>query len=162
TDGVPTFGKSEVWNPSSVYKIAHSRAAVGEYQPRRKRDRAPDGDAIAGYFPQIVSEAQWWAAQSSLKGRKEGGRRAGRHDNPFAGLLTDARDGGKIYMTGPSRRANGTLVNYGATRGRPGSRYVSFPTGPFVHAIFSKLREVNLVDILEGAGQGASEIDELS
>lgn len=163
TEKVPTFGRSSAWNPSSVYKIVHSRAAVGEYQPRRKKGREADGEPVAGYFPAVVTDAEWWAATAALKSRHEGGRRSVRHFNPFAGLLTDARDGGKLYVTGPSKRSNTTLVNYGATRGKPGAVYVSFPLTPFVESVLTNLREVSVADVLgiEGDDGGAAAVTEL-
>lgn len=158
TEGVPTFGRSAAWNPSTLYKIVHSRAAVGECQFYRKRHGEPDGDPIPGYFPAVVTETQWWAAQDSLKGRHLGGRRSHpRAYNPFAGLLTDARDGGKMYATTQAKRANPTLVNYGATRGRPGAKYVSFPLRPLVDAVLSMLREVTPADVLDGPDPAADE-----
>ena len=160
-EGVPTFGRSSAWNPSSLFKIVHSRAGVGEYQPRRKKGAENDGDPIPNYFPAVVSDTDWWAAQAALKGRHGGGRRSVRSFNPFAGLLTDARDGGKLYVTGPSRRSNATLVNYGATRGRPGAKYVSFPLTPFVECVLSNLREVSAAELISGEDGGAGEVAEL-
>lgn len=157
TEKVPTFGRSATWNPSSIHKIVHSRAAVGEYQPKRKKGREADGEPLPGYFPAIVTNAEWWAAQSALKGRHAGGRRTLRTFNPFAGLLTDARDGGKLYVTGPSKRSNTTLVNYGATRGKPGAKYISFPLTPFVESVLANLREVSVADVFGTDGDGASQ-----
>lgn len=160
-DGVPTFGRSKVWNPSTAYKVAHSRAAVGEYQPYRKKGTEADGDPIPGYFPQVVTDAQFWAAQAALKSRHEGGRRTIRQFNPFAGLLHDARDGEKMYVTGPGARSNHTLVSYGASRGKPNSRHVSFPLRPFVEGVLSQLRELRPSDVI-GEDDAADEVAALS
>jgi hypothetical protein len=158
TEKVATFGKSDAWNPSSVHKIVHSRAALGEYQP--KKHRKPDGDPIAGYFPAVIEEKQWYAAQAALAGRHEGGRRTARQFNPFAGLLIDARDGGKMYVTGPSGRANMTLVNYGATHGKPGAKFVSFPLRPFAESLLTNLREISVAEVA-GTAEAPSEVPAL-
>lgn len=157
---VPTFGRSDWWNPSSVHKIVHSRAAVGEYQPKKAKGKQADGEPIPDYFPRIVTDEQWWAAQGALKSRHNGGRRAVKLYNPFAGLLRDARDGAKIYITGASRKSNSQLVNYGSTRGMPGARRVSFPAEAFFAATLGNLREISPAEV-EGAGESPDKVPEL-
>ncbi|HET6572904.1 MAG TPA: recombinase family protein, partial [Fimbriiglobus sp.] len=88
---VPTLGPSANWNPSTVHKILRCRAVLGEYQPKGGRDRKPDGEPVPNYFPAIITEPEWSAADGALRGRcRGGGRTPVRHWNPFAGLLVDA------------------------------------------------------------------------
>ena len=56
------------WHYSYVTKIVKSRAVLGEYQPHRMVDgvRIPDGSPILGYFPAVVSQEEWDAAQAAL------------------------------------------------------------------------------------------------
>lgn len=161
SEGVPTFGRSAAWNPSTVHKIVHSRAAVGEYQPRTKKDRAPDGDPIPGYYPAVVDDQTWWAAQDALRVRHlGGGRRAVRQYNPFSGLLVDARDGSKIHMVCAGKKSKPTLVSYSAARGRPGAVYVSFPLRPFVESVLGHLRELSPADVLLEGDEGGLRLAE--
>jgi DNA invertase Pin-like site-specific DNA recombinase len=165
-DGVPTFGRSAAWNPSTLFKVLHSRAAAGEYQPytRVGGKRRPDGDPIQGYYPRVVTDAEWWAAKRGLETRYHGGGRAGvRGWNPFGGLLYDARDGQKMYVTSKSKRSRHALVNYGAARGMPGTKYITFPLDSFVAAVLGQLREVDVKEITEDDdGDTAARVVELA
>ena len=62
--GIPPFrGKS--WGHSYIGKLLHSRAPLGEWQPR-KNDGNPDGDPRLNHFPQIV-DAEREIASITLK-----------------------------------------------------------------------------------------------
>lgn len=163
---VPTFGTSKQWGSSTLHKIVRWRAALGEFQPRVKRTGEPDGEPIAGYFPAVVTEGEWWAAQAALSSRDGGGRSTGngtgKHFNPFSGLLTDARDGSKIYVTGNGTAgARPVLVNHGGIKGT--GKYVSFPLGGFAEAVLGELRELTVADVIGADGDDgtASEVSEL-
>ncbi len=161
---VPTFGRAAAWGSSTVHKVVRWRAALGEFQPRKKRTGEPDGEPIANYFPAAVSEREWWAAQSALSSRDGGGRSTGngtgKHFNPFSGLLTDARDGTKVYVTGGSPTARPALVSYAAIGGS--GKYISFPLKTFVEAVLAELRELTVADVLGADDDGtAAEVGEL-
>ncbi len=155
---VPTFGPAKRWNPSTLHKILRSRSVLGEYQPRKGPRREIDGDPIPGYFPAVVTEAEWWAADAGLRGRCEGGgRTAVRHWNPFSGLLVDARDGEKIYMNAKFRHTPAILIARGRMRGVPGTRYASFHAVPFFEAVLSLLREIDPAEVLPGPDNRAAD-----
>ncbi len=90
-DGVPTFGSSNRWQPSSVNKIISSAAVIGEFQLHRDEEgiRVTAGAPISGYFPQIVEPDVYYAAQAARLGRKTtGGGRKGKYlSNVFAKLV---------------------------------------------------------------------------
>ncbi|MGX9117871.1 recombinase family protein [Mesorhizobium sp. BHbsci] len=78
--GIPAFGRSNGWVQSYVTKILQTRAVLGEFQPHTKQNgkRIPFGDAIPGYYPQIVDEELFLRAQFARgKRRIEGGGRKG-------------------------------------------------------------------------------------
>lgn len=163
SEGVPRFGPSANWNPSTIYKVLHNRACLGEYQPYTKRGgRKKDGDPIAGYFPAVVTEAEFWAANQGIKSRDGGGgRNVKKGHNPFAGLLWDARDGDKVYIAGRSSEKRHMLVSRRAMTGVPGSKYVSFPLDVFVPAVLSQLREIDPREVLDGPDESARRATEV-
>jgi hypothetical protein len=62
-EGVTPFGSSGHWTRTYVALILTDRRVLGELQPRRHPDGKPDGPAIPGYFPAVVNEREWHAAQ---------------------------------------------------------------------------------------------------
>ena len=64
-DALPmgTFGKLAV-----VERKRGSKAV-------KVRRRVPDGEPVKGYYPAVVAERDWWAAQSALSARDTGGRK---------------------------------------------------------------------------------------
>jgi DNA invertase Pin-like site-specific DNA recombinase len=71
-DGKDAF-RSKHWQPSSVQKILRGKAVLGIFQPHvrpRKNRRIPDGDPIVGYFPQIIDESLWHAANAKITERR--------------------------------------------------------------------------------------------
>jgi DNA invertase Pin-like site-specific DNA recombinase len=82
-------GGAVAWSGTYVDKILRSRSLIGEYQPylrpRGSKGR-PIGDQITGFYPVVVSENRWLAAQAA---RNEGvnfrGRR-GQFRNILRGL----------------------------------------------------------------------------
>ncbi|MCK1326366.1 recombinase family protein [Bradyrhizobium sp. 156] len=71
-EGIPTFTGKGGWQNSTVNKILSSAAAVGTFQPNRMEGgkRTPDGDSIRNYFPRIVPQPVFEAAQRGRLERK--------------------------------------------------------------------------------------------
>jgi DNA invertase Pin-like site-specific DNA recombinase len=69
-EGVPFFGKSGGWTQSYVRKLLRDRRLLGEFQPRVKATGEPDGEVILDYFPAVLTEAEFYAAQRGRDGRK--------------------------------------------------------------------------------------------
>ena len=90
-DGKPAF-RSKYWQPSTVHKILRGKAVLGQFQPHvrpRKKPRVPDGgDPIAGYYPPIIDEALWHAANAKITGRQHnaGGRPGAGMPNLIPGI----------------------------------------------------------------------------
>ena len=64
-------GKPHLWQKSSVGRILKNRAVLGEYQPHiGNHDRKPDGEPVAGYYPRIITEAEFHRAQLALQFRR--------------------------------------------------------------------------------------------
>ncbi|MCC8978679.1 recombinase family protein [Bradyrhizobium acaciae] len=88
-EGIPTFMGKGGWQNSTVNKILSSAAAIGTFQPNRMEGgkRTPDGNPIRNYFPSIVAQTVFEAAQRGRlerktkpeEGKKGSGGPKGRH-----------------------------------------------------------------------------------
>lgn len=84
-EGIKTWGKGlrqgVRWHDSYISKILNGRAVLGEFQThsRIRGIRIPTGPIYPDYYPKVITEELWQAAQKSLA------TRAVRHDaNPDA------------------------------------------------------------------------------
>jgi DNA invertase Pin-like site-specific DNA recombinase len=163
-EGVEPVGHAGYWARSYVFKLLHNRALLGEYQPHTRRHgkkRAPEGPAIADYFPRIISDGDFYAAAAAAAGRKKKGGRPAARVHLWTGLLKDARDGGGITRAdkhGADKRkgAGPVLMSYKGWNGVGGSSSASFPADPFERAILHKLREIDPREILPDEENGAA------
>ena len=106
---VETFGKSDYWQKSTISKILHNRAVLGEYQPftsvrfddreYQTVKRVPTGDPIKGHFPAIVDESVFNRAALALSKREntKSGPRPESTNNLFPGIVIDVRDNSKMH-----------------------------------------------------------------
>jgi DNA invertase Pin-like site-specific DNA recombinase len=151
-ESIPPIARAEHWARSYVAKILANRSVFGEYQPHRGHagpNRKPEGPPIPNYFPAVVTEDVWHAAQKAMADRKNRGGRPSPRVGLFSGLLKDARDGGTIVVVNKGGKTHGpSLVSYRATQGIKGAKYVSFPLSTFEKAILSELKEIKPSDIL--------------
>jgi DNA invertase Pin-like site-specific DNA recombinase len=147
------------WQPQNVNKLLRSRAALGELQPRTgtcaKKGGIPDtrkpaGAAVAGYFPAIINEADYFRAQAALDGRRRGGGRVSGTPNLFNGFLHDARDGRRMVLNASG--IGKVLVSSGALRKMPGSVFAVVPYRVAEYAILGKLRELKVKDVAGDSG----------
>ncbi len=117
--GIPPQGHSDRWALSYIKLILKSRSVCGEYQPGSRGDdgrRAPQGEPISGYYPPVVSESDFWAAQAAARGRRKCSGRAGQSEaNLFTGILRAAPSGERMYAM--QRTAAGRRYRYLTTRG---------------------------------------------
>jgi hypothetical protein len=91
---VPAFGPSLNWDQSTIHNMLRNRATIGEHQPKRIRDgkRIPDGDPIPNFYPAVIEESLFLAAQVARQKNLASGRgRKGRLiTNLFRGIPTCA------------------------------------------------------------------------
>lgn len=86
--GILPWGKGQGWHESYIQKILNNRAVLGEFQPYTSiggSKRQPIGEAILGYFPQVVTPDLFYQSASAKRGRRQAG---GRRGKTFANLLT--------------------------------------------------------------------------
>lgn len=154
---VPTMTGRGKWRQSAVTYILRSRAVVGEHQPHSQHGvekREPVGDPIKDYYPAVVTEDVWNAAQAALAVRVLPGRPSQKRANIFRGLLRDARNGGTIGIT--TMRWDGgkkTTLVYNNNDRAAGEPQRSFPAETFDAAVLKMLREI---DPREVVGESAA------
>jgi DNA invertase Pin-like site-specific DNA recombinase len=151
------------WNRMYVRSVLLDRRALGEWQPRTP-DGRPEGDPIEGYFPQIVTEAEFDRVKAAVFSRTQRQGRVGTGVAcVFGGLLHDATDPqGGNYQVGTRvtrdrkdplrRRSRHVLVNSAYAAGR--GDCVSFPLETFERALLTLLREVPVADVVGTAETG--------
>jgi DNA invertase Pin-like site-specific DNA recombinase len=79
SEGVPSFAegnckseqnkKDRTWARSYIALILSDERVLGRFQPRH-RDGSPAGDVIPDYYPAIITQEEWDAAQGSADQRK--------------------------------------------------------------------------------------------
>jgi DNA invertase Pin-like site-specific DNA recombinase len=156
------------WQPGQINVLLRSRSVLGEYQPHvgtmarkgRKKTRQPVGDPVKGFYPAIISEADFYRVQTALDGRGRAGGRARRTPNLFNGILYDARDGRRMVMNAIHDKR--VLVSSGAIRKQAGSAYTSIRYAVFERAILGLLAEVKASDVLGRPGAAEDRLDAAS
>jgi Recombinase len=87
--GVVPFGPLKQWDHTTIDNMLRSRAVVGEFQPKSfvggNNKGIPIGDPIPNYYPRIVDENTFNAAQSARRRNLASGR--GRKGNTLANLF---------------------------------------------------------------------------
>lgn len=144
--------RRDYWQRSYVSKILHNRAVIGEFQPHRlthrdgKRLREPAGDPIKGYYPAVVSEQDFYAAQAGLKTRKTHTGPSGKFVNLFKGQLFDAQDKAPLQIQTKGTRAYASAA---AIDGRSRRASIAFPVAAFETAfvlVISESTDLQLKD----------------
>jgi DNA invertase Pin-like site-specific DNA recombinase len=162
---VPPLG-TEKWTRPYVSKILRDRRVLGELQPCTT-DGKPDGEVLKGYYPQVISDAEYNLARAAMTARKQCGEgnkgmpRDSRYVNVFQGLLVHARDGEGFFLHNRGGKASAALrlVSAGGDGGR--ATTATFPYLPFETAILGKLAEVDPVSVLPPEKEKAARADEL-
>jgi len=120
-DGVPVFGstrstkekprnKSGLWGTSSVQKILHNRALLGEYQPTHLvgRIRQNDGDPIQGYYPEIITPDVFLQAKAARAQRQtSGSTRQSKNFNIWQGIAKCQLCGDAMHLINKGRPPKG-------------------------------------------------------
>lgn len=133
-DGVPVFGstrstkekprnKSGLWGTSSVQKILHNRALLGEYQPTHLvgRIRQNDGDPIQGYYPEIITPDVFLQAKAARAQRQtSGSTKQSKNFNIWQGIAKCQLCGDAMHLINKGRPPKGYtyLQCYSAKKGQ--------------------------------------------
>lgn len=158
---IPPFSlRSNHWSTSTVKKILHSRAVLGEFQPHEKREgrRIPSGPVREAYFPSIISPELFNQAQQRMRERENGG--GGRHgtkiSNLFTGLMTCPYCGNAVRMITKERKL---LVCSAAHQGT-GCFTVYWKYDELERLVLTYLRDLDHASLI-GTASTASELQEV-
>jgi len=117
---VPPFGPSPKWDQSTIHNMLCNRATVGEHQPKQYRNRKefPIGAPIPNYYPAVIEESLFQAAQVARQKNLASGRgRKGRLiTNLFAGIPTCAHCGSAVKFHRKSLICTKVLSRLGCYR----------------------------------------------
>ncbi len=146
-ENVAPLGRAKMWNVGTIHKFLRGRAVLGEYQPRigstaTGQKKATD-EPIKDYYPQIISEQDWYLTQEALRSRATVRGRTGESvTNLFRGLLRGL-DGEPFHLT---KKTTTCMVSSAAVYGR--GEYLSFPYKPFENAFLDFYKELQSKDIM--------------
>jgi DNA invertase Pin-like site-specific DNA recombinase len=163
------LGRAKGWEPAFVCYLLRSRSVLGEFQPHTgkgakkggvKSTRKPFGEPIKGYFPAIVSEADFYRVQEALDKRRAGGGRTTGTPNLFNGFCHNAVDGWKLVLNSSYEKR--VYVSSGAVRKMPGCAFRPVDAAIFEKAILSRLVELKPADVLARTGKGTDKVAEWS
>ena len=82
----PVWGAAQGWENSYIRVILKSRMLLGEYQAHTHQSgkKVPVGEPVKGYYPAVISEEDFYAAQTGIAQRKV---KRGRRGKQFTNLL---------------------------------------------------------------------------
>jgi DNA invertase Pin-like site-specific DNA recombinase len=165
----PPFGRSGRWTRSYVYMLLNWPAVYGDHQRLRVDPDtgkvSVDGLPLKGYFPAVVTEEEFYLAQSAVRGRRgRTGRPCKGETNLFTGLVRYAPDDSSMVLfrctpTGRGRQVRSEakrytyIVSHKTTHGvkchdLPGfSR--AFQYKPFEGAVLRVVRELTPADVCD-------------
>lgn len=171
----PPFGKSGHWNEEYVSKILASRAALGEHQlyatdPQTGR-KAPQGEALKGFYPAVITEAEFCRARLAVKSRlRRSGRPAQGEENLFTGLVRSALTRNPMHLRSVTPQGRGRRrgrysylsdldFKRGGRIGGEGPFSHSVPYPVFEGAVLATVLELSPADVLDRAAD-ASALDD--
>lgn len=106
TEGVPPIAKAKTWQKGYVLLILNGRSVLGEYVAggRSQQNKAPR-TVITGYYPAIIDDQTYYAAQNAIAARKH--RQYGPRTNTvliLQSLCKDKASGSTMHtVTKPQR-----------------------------------------------------------
>ncbi len=156
--GIKPFRSS--WNQKYIYEILTMTRVLGELTIR-DRDKKP-GQVIKGYYPAIIPETMFHAANNAIRARTNKVGRKGNFPSLFTGIVHyPAHDSTMVFVdksNSRKKRIYRYLVSFKGFKGlKP---YVSLPYDRFENVVLSWLREVKASDFTT-KNDVASVIEEL-
>lgn len=118
--------KGMFWHDSYIAKILSNPATYGRYAPLSKLAGGSDALAeapIDGYFPAIIDEATFWAAQAASKARGSGKGTPGQRKNLLSGLVRCEDCGGTMVFIDKQTRGGGHKLRCGRAHASAGCEH---------------------------------------
>jgi hypothetical protein len=156
--------RPSAWCRSTISMLLRDKRVLGEFQPR-DRNREPAGELLKDYFPAVVSQDVFDAAETARATRKTGDRpKGGRVSktcfNLFTHMLVNAREGDAYYCRTRTETKKKAPVLVNANSMEKGKTAYSFPYPTFVRGILSMLGELDYKKVLH-PGHAPSAVDTL-
>lgn len=152
TEQTPPIGKAARWHRSYLNKIIHNRAVFGEYQPMtgRGKARVPSGDPVKGYYPSLMSEADFFATQQAITGRvAKGGRKGVGIANIFSGLCKCGYCGGPMRYVNKNASTKWQYMVCSNAKSGLGCKHVPWNYHEFENTVLSQLAGLDIAAILK-------------
>lgn len=152
SEHIPTIGRSKIWYRSYLVKLTHNRALIGEYQPMTGKAgaRHPSGDVVKDYYPAVLSEAEFFAAQKAIEDRtKKGGRKGHGIANIFSGLCRCGYCGGPMRYLNKKATTNWQYLVCSNAKAGLGCRYVLWRYCEIEYMILRSLAGLDIAAILK-------------
>lgn len=159
-DRVEPWGKrAKFWSSNYIRSICRNPALIGSYQFKQASDtwrRVAIGEPIDGYFPRVVTDAQFARLNRETKTKRKG-RQGANFPNLFSGLAYDETGGGSmcIRVDNDGTRRFG---NWFAIRGQGNANSSTVRLLPFERAL---LRQIPILLQAEPNEQSPNELNEL-
>lgn len=168
-DTVPGFSrrsdKPSAWTAIQVSHILRHKATFGLKIPGSfvGKKRVKDEEPITGFFPPVIEEATFWAAQAAMKGRnRTGGKAHSASANVFTGLIFDGEDDSRWSMItqGHGMRSK-LLVNRDAVERNGERKTIRYE--PFESVFFDQIKAIKSSDMVDTTKSSeAEQVDELA
>jgi DNA invertase Pin-like site-specific DNA recombinase len=149
-DGTLRLENRPHWTQKAIHRILSNRAVLGEFQPQRMVENRPvdDGRAVADYFPRIISDDLWYAAQAQIKANRVGGRKAGGRAGKlflFQKLAFDADSASSLVVRSTRGGKRTGYIRYlMPSAGLRGGLRTTVPLDRFEEVLLTGLSEVKL------------------
>lgn len=146
---VPAFPPSEKWDHTTIDSMLRNRATVGEHQPKNyannNKKGIPTGSPISNYYPAVISEEMFQAAQAARQNNLavRRGRKGEGIANLFEGLTSCAYCGNEVSFNSHGNRkslvCDSVQKNVGCIRA--GWSYKNFEHSVFLFLSHPALKE---------------------
>jgi DNA invertase Pin-like site-specific DNA recombinase len=151
----PVPGRADDWHKTLPLKLLKNRRVLGELDPQTKdgKVRRPTGEHWEGYYPAVVSEAVFNAAQAALANRRAlPQRRDEGYHNVFQGILKCGHCGATLARKpkSSSRNSPGYAIYVCADRDRGLTRCQNWNARELEEALLPPLMTSVSAEILHG------------
>jgi DNA invertase Pin-like site-specific DNA recombinase len=147
------------WTRTYIKILLEDRRVLGEFQMYKGAD--PDGPPVQGYFPPVITPAEWNAARAGCRARDRGGKKQGRHMDLWAGLLRvsggEGHGGSMMVTTRTDRGAHSRVIINTASVHEGSVPCLSFPLPAFEQAVLGRMREIDPSTVLPSEDNAESE-----
>jgi len=154
-EGWPVPGRADDWHKTLPLKLVQNRRVLGEFEPQMKegKDRVPTGERWVDYYPSVISEDLFNAAQAAVAHRRTlPQRRDDGYHNVFQGLLRCGHCGATLARKPKSsgRNSPGYALYVCADRDRGATQCPNWNSKELEGALLPSLMGCVSAEILQG------------